>query len=52
MTIEHSTVSVTSSESVSRTVKVYVPEVVGVPEIVPVSAPKLSPGGSATAEIA
>jgi hypothetical protein len=43
--------AVLSMESVTKTVNVKVPDMVGVPETVPIAGSRLSPGGSAPAVI-
>ena len=46
MTILNAAVAVPDTESVTRTVKLDVPVVVGTPEIMPVDAARVRPAGS------
>ena len=50
MIMESGAVAVPPILSVNMTVKLYVPAVVGVPDIMPVDAPRVSPVGSAPAD--
>lgn len=49
MTILKAAVAVSDTESVTRTVKLAVPVVVGTPEITPVAAARVKPAGSVPA---